>query len=248
MRRLVAGVLVLVGAFLSGCGVLSPSSSQEPKQPPAEQVVLEDQGPPKFMSAVELRNAAVGAGYVCQDWVLDNAVMGAGESGRCRDYDAFAVFDGEPHVKAAIEWFKGQPGDLFLLTGSNWLIKTNRSEIEMMQGRGLEGDVFSRKDERPAEPVKGALELAAEACESTEHLGDGGKSYSIETGGEESEGTGTLEQLVCVLVRVDVPDHVIAHIDSTRALDGMQTATWGHFSARWTYHPNDGLNFSLIEN
>ena len=34
-------------------------------------------------------------------------------------------------------------------------------------------------------------------------------------------------------------------INSTRALDGMQTDSWHDITARWTYHPDDGLDITL---
>jgi hypothetical protein len=44
------------------------------------------------------------------------------------------------------------------------------------------------------------------------------------------------------------PSFVTAQIDSTRALDGLQKATWGRLSAFWTYHPDNGLNISINSN
>lgn len=38
-----------------------------------------------------------------------------------------------------------------------------------------------------------------------------------------------------------------AQMDSTRALDGMQTAEWDTFEAKWTYHPDDGLDVIITE-
>ena len=42
-------------------------------------------------------------------------------------------------------------------------------------------------------------------------------------------------------------DYVTQHIESTRALDGMQTDEWDDMKARWTYHPDDGLSLTLID-
>ena len=41
---------------------------------------------------------------------------------------------------------------------------------------------------------------------------------------------------------------MVAHIESTRALDGYQQETFGEFSASWTYHPDDGLNMTITRN
>ena len=33
----------------------------------------------------------------------------------------------------------------------------------------------------------------------------------------------------------------------TRALDGMQTDSWGGMTARWTYHPDNGMNITFTD-
>ena len=55
----------------------------------------------------------------------------------------------------------------------------------------------------------------------------------------------TMEKLACVLNQLGTPDAVTAQMQATRALDGMQTATWEDVTARWTYHPDDGLDVIL---
>jgi hypothetical protein len=49
----------------------------------------------------------------------------------------------------------------------------------------------------------------------------------------------------CTLSVMKAPSFVTAQIDTTRALDGLQKATWGKNSAFWTYHPDNGLNISF---
>jgi hypothetical protein len=44
---------------------------------------------------------------------------------------------------------------------------------------------------------------------------------------------------------MNAPSFVTAQIDTTRALDGLQKATWGKLRAFWTYHPDNGLNISF---
>lgn len=53
--------------------------------------------------------------------------------------------------------------------------------------------------------------------------------------------------ITCVLKAVAVPDSVVSQMDATRALDGMQKASWNKFSATWTYHPDHGLKVILTE-
>jgi hypothetical protein len=68
-------------------------------------------------------------------------------------------------------------------------------------------------------------------------LYDGGLDYNT--------GNVAYSEIACVLRELEAPADVTARMDSTRALDGMQEATWGRVSASWTYHPDDGLDVIL---
>jgi peptidoglycan hydrolase-like protein with peptidoglycan-binding domain len=73
--------------------------------------------------------------------------------------------------------------------------------------------------------------------------GAGGEDYG-------AAGAAVFDTLICVLGWVSPPQHVISQLSSTRALDGMQTATWegiiGTVSALWTYHPDQGMNLTVF--
>ena len=94
------------------------------------------------------------------------------------------------------------------------------------------------------------LEAAKEECAADTadvRIGDDGASMTISgVAAEEAEGASIIE-LLCIFDHVQVPDAVISHMDSTRALDGRQEAAWGDFTASWTYHPNSGLNVIIQE-
>jgi hypothetical protein len=49
----------------------------------------------------------------------------------------------------------------------------------------------------------------------------------------------------CVFDKLGVPDAVRQHVSTTRALDGQQTDSWPGYTARWTYHPDDGLQMTI---
>jgi len=93
-----------------------------------------------------------------------------------------------------------------------------------------------------------AIETALETCDVSPGgyfaLGDDGTSLSMQTEGAESPGA-DLADVACVLTEVDVPDSVLTRIDSTRALDGRQEASWDDLDASWGYHPDDGLDLVL---
>lgn len=77
-------------------------------------------------------------------------------------------------------------------------------------------------------------------------LGDEGASLTIRTSGEERSSAHNIADVACLLSELDTPDHVIAHMDTTRALDGMQTDQWAEVAARWSYHPDSGMNLTLV--
>ena len=93
------------------------------------------------------------------------------------------------------------------------------------------------------------FERAAEACELAPVLvvADKGKTLTLTTAGKggKSASYTDIEDVACVLAKLEVPSYVVSHIDSTRALDGQQTDEWDGISARWTYHPEDGLHLVL---
>lgn len=72
-------------------------------------------------------------------------------------------------------------------------------------------------------------------------LGDEGQSLAMDSEGQESGGA-DFADIACVLGAVNLPDSVSSQMDSTRALDGRQTAEWDGFSASWSYHPDSGMN------
>jgi hypothetical protein len=89
------------------------------------------------------------------------------------------------------------------------------------------------------------LNQAAAKCGVTTAIADNGKTLSLDTKGKEDLAGDSLTSVTCVLSELDAPTSVIDHISSTRALDGQQTDTWGAVSARWTYHPDAGLEITL---
>lgn len=87
-----------------------------------------------------------------------------------------------------------------------------------------------------------AFELAQGTCDPSAQgtkISDGGKTLIID--GATATGLSG-EALTCVLGALKAPQSVLSQMDSTRALDGRQTADWSGFSASWTYHPDNGLD------
>ena len=77
---------------------------------------------------------------------------------------------------------------------------------------------------------------------------DGGKTLKFSYTGKYSSfmaSASSYVDLACALSVMKAPSFVTAQIDTTRALDGLQKATWGKLSAFWTYHPDNGVNISF---
>lgn len=87
------------------------------------------------------------------------------------------------------------------------------------------------------------LQEAHRTCGSRGVLSDGGRTLYLDMRGDDpGSGTLTWGQVQCYLTALQTPEYVLRHMQSTRALDGRQSDTWGDFEASWTYHPDDGLD------
>ena len=78
-------------------------------------------------------------------------------------------------------------------------------------------------------------------------LEDEGKTLTFSAVGKYSYSSSapTYSDIECALGVLKTPSFVKTQINTTRALDGMQKATWGKISALWTYHPDNGVNISF---
>lgn len=95
-------------------------------------------------------------------------------------------------------------------------------------------------------PEKPRLYTAADAC-GVIGARDNGRTITVSTAGEKHGMGHTIADALCLLEKLDTPADVNAHISQTRALDGMQTDEWDGYRARWTYHPDDGLNITIVD-
>lgn len=93
------------------------------------------------------------------------------------------------------------------------------------------------------------IEAAKEKCSTVSApVRDDGKTITFDNvSAKERPGPDDVVDVVCVLVELKTPSRIMSHMDSTRALDGMQTDKWEQFEARWTYHPDDGMNLTVTE-
>ena len=94
------------------------------------------------------------------------------------------------------------------------------------------------------------IERTADECSAVLQVGDEGHTLSLhvaEKPGDNVFAWVDFDKFRCITGELEVPSYVITHIQQTRALDGMQTDSWDDMSARWTYHPDAGLNITIRE-
>lgn len=78
-------------------------------------------------------------------------------------------------------------------------------------------------------------------------LEDGGKTLTLPYVGKYYYMYNALTNtdLTCAFTKMKAPSYVLAQLGNTRAIDGMQTATWGKVTAIWNYHPDSGTNITF---
>ncbi len=93
------------------------------------------------------------------------------------------------------------------------------------------------------------FKVAARECKADAFIEDSGKSLIMDGAGitGDTAGKASVTQQACILKTLGASSAVVAHIDSTRALDWQQTDEWDGIKARWTYHPDSGLDIVLTD-
>lgn len=100
---------------------------------------------------------------------------------------------------------------------------------------------------------KPRLETALTSCHLSPgsdgiELGDKKTSLVLDTEGEEDASGLQAANASCVLKATKITDADMNLVESTRALDGRQQASWNGYDATWSYHPDTGLNMTLVDN
>lgn len=108
-------------------------------------------------------------------------------------------------------------------------------------------------------PERTAFEKVLEFCDVEEDaLGDDGQTLTLDGAGDDDrslrdgefvydEGKLESSDLGCALGNIGTSDAVIARMEQTRAMDGMQEFSEDGFSYAWTYHPDNGLDIIVTE-
>jgi hypothetical protein len=77
-------------------------------------------------------------------------------------------------------------------------------------------------------------------------LADEGTSIIAEGVGVGENPEGSIEEVSCVLTRLGAPESIYTHINTTSALDGWQEAEFGNYTAGWSFHPDSGIDMTIV--
>jgi hypothetical protein len=101
-------------------------------------------------------------------------------------------------------------------------------------------------DEVLKQTENGGFTMSAEGCLVEKLLSADGKSVSFDTKGEEDATGDLLASAYCMLRALLAPDYIFDSMAKTRALDGLMEESWGDFRVNWRYHPNTGVQLTII--
>lgn len=76
-------------------------------------------------------------------------------------------------------------------------------------------------------------------------IGDAGRTLTLDSQGEKNTSGLSWTDIECALDRTKMPESVRGRLNMTRALDGVQSASWDSYTATWNYHPDSGLNLII---
>lgn len=108
-------VLVAVVLLLAGCSTTAPKAVESTPPPPAKPQAT-------YSTVVELRDAFVKAGGDCPDWVANNRVKLAAQSGDCDANTVLSTYLSADIRDQVVTTLKGLSVDTHLLVGENWVI------------------------------------------------------------------------------------------------------------------------------
>jgi len=101
-------------------------------------------------------------------------------------------------------------------------------------------------NEIASESINGGMTEAANGCAASELMSNDAVSIAIDTKGEEDADGDALLSGFCVLKALAAPDYIFDSAMRTRALDGRIEESWGAFRASWSYHPDSGMNMTIL--
>ncbi|MDK9342142.1 hypothetical protein [Propionibacterium freudenreichii] len=109
--------------LLAACGSNNSSTQATPSPTPKS----------TYDTVVELRDAAMSAGYPCPAWTSDNKVQNAAQSGRCSDKDVFSIYLTSDAVQQTVTAQKRLGAGIHVLVGQNWIINAPAANLPTLK-------------------------------------------------------------------------------------------------------------------
>jgi hypothetical protein len=114
-----------------------------------------------------------------------------------------------------------------------------------------DSDATGAAAEPAAEPEAGTRfeEAFAQAGVTSKYITveDGGTSIIVDGPPDDTNTNTFYPDLAALLSALDIPAYVVDQIDSTSSLQGLREASWYGIEAQWSYHPDNGLDLTLVD-
>ncbi len=170
-----------------------------------------------------------------------------------------ALYFLESLTNGAILSLGSEPSETFsIFLGSTyiWLPNDAYQESEIKQiANEMGGLIHSDLDmdfrnsvfnEIASNSINGGMTEAADGCLASELMSNDAVSIAFDTKGEEDTDGDGLWSAFCVLKALAAPDYIFDSVMQTRALDGRTEESWGAFRASWSYHPDSGMDMTIL--
>ena len=123
--------------------------------------------------------------------------------------------------------------------------------IEEAKTDAISEDEANAQAEQAA--LQGSLAQAVDTCKEDKETAWSGTGYIsvdeaglfIDGDGDESAGA-SIEDTVCILSELDIPNSVIGRIEHTTSQMGLVDGQWSKYEAQWSYHPDNGLDMTIV--
>lgn len=165
-------------------------------------------------------------------WVLWSLLVGYQLTNENDVLEHYGIIKGEVRVYLPLGYTKSRAEEIANKLGG-YILAGNDAELRT---KILSEDVQSSTK----------LDVVAQACNLTDELASDGQSINVDTKGTEDSAGTAVAFAFCMLRATVAPDYIFDSIKRTRALDGRIEEEYGDYRVTWTYHPDDGLQMTLI--
>ena len=224
-------------AFIKSGGTCSNSdgpapsttvSSKEPDYPIVERIECGENE--ASISVYKSEDDAKRALYFLES-LTDGAILSLGSE----PSETFSIFLGSTYI-----WL---PNDAYQESEIKQIANEMGGLIHSDLDMDFRNSVFN---EIASNSTNGGMTEAADGCLASELMSNDAVSIAFDTKGEEDTDGDGLWSAFCVLKALAAPDYIFDSVMQTRALDGRTEESWGAFRASWSYHPDSGMDMTIL--